>query len=229
MRTPHKIEELKDYPFREVIRHNFEDEQLSFDAPVLGKGNTAIIPLAHNIMLAYFSGIPEATYKMRYSHYYQDRILLSICMTGAVSHEIEDEPFVSVHAGETFMYEVNRDQTYFEVQAGKRFEMATIVIGGRNFQNVWIVFFEKEQQEERRECINAIFSGARKGKVFDISKRDQADRSGRSWAVACATITAVSSWNVSYTRSWLTTCKALASNLPGRSAFRRKTSANSRR
>jgi hypothetical protein len=52
MQPPIVIKELREQPFEEIIRLNCEDEMLKFKAPVLGKGQTAIIPLTQNVMLA---------------------------------------------------------------------------------------------------------------------------------------------------------------------------------
>ena len=170
MQSPIVIKELREQPFEEIIRLNCEDEMLKFKAPVLGKGQTAIIPLTQNVMLAYLSGIPLETYKMQYNQYYNNNVLLTISMKGDIVHEWDYIATSKIGTRQSFMYNPQGEDSFFTAEKGKKFEQVTIIFSKEDFLNVVDKFFDSDQKNEKKKCIDAVFSKSVKGAVFDISK-----------------------------------------------------------
>ncbi|MFB2121649.1 helix-turn-helix domain-containing protein [Parapedobacter sp. 2B3] len=170
MQTPIVIKELREQPFEEIIRLNCEDEMLKFKAPVLGKGQTAIIPLTQNVRLAYLSGIPLETYKMQYNQYYNNNVLLTISMKGDLVHEWDYTATSKISTRQSFMYNPQGEDSFFIAEKGKKFEQVTLIFSKADFLNVVDKFFDSDQKSEKKKCIDAVFSKSAKGAIFDISK-----------------------------------------------------------
>lgn len=168
MEKPIIIEELKDYTFEQIIRLNCEDDLLQFKAPVLGTCSTATIPMAPGVLLVFFSGRPEESYQMRYSQYFHNKILISIMLSGESVHRLEDKFEASVKKNQSFIYAVNQDRTLIEYQQYKRFEVVSLVFDPNVFDNCLDKFFDKSQKKAKQECVNAIFSQHKAGKLFGI-------------------------------------------------------------
>ncbi|MNK12981.1 Regulatory protein PchR [compost metagenome] len=170
MKAPIVIKELREQPFEEIVRQNCEDEILKFKAPILGRGQTALIPLVPNITLAYLSGIPLETYKMQYNQYYNNNILLTISLKGDIVHEWDHTTTSKISTQQSFMYNPQGEDSFFVAEKGKKFEQVTIIFNKEDFLNVVDKFFDVNQKTEKRKCIHAVFSKTVEGVVFDISK-----------------------------------------------------------
>lgn len=168
MKTPIIIEELKDYTFEQITRLNCEDDLLQFKAPVLGECSTATIPMIPGVLLVCFSGKPEHAYQLRYSQYFHNKILISIMLSGESVHRLEDKFEASVKKNQSFIYSVNQDRTLIEYQQHKRFEVVSLVFDQEIFNSCLDKFFDKSQKKAKQECINAIFSQQKSGKLFNI-------------------------------------------------------------
>ncbi len=172
MKTPILVKELKDYPFHEVTRLNCEDDMLKFKAPVLGNSSTAIIPLISGVTLVYYAGKPEKTYQMRYSQYYQNKILICLMLSGRATHKLQESIDASVKKNQSFIYAVEEEEKFslVEYTQAKSFEMASLVFDKEAFDYCLDKFFDKSHKKERETCIKAIYSGKEPGNLFDISK-----------------------------------------------------------
>ncbi|MBK0381704.1 helix-turn-helix domain-containing protein [Pedobacter sp. SD-b] len=171
METPILIEELKDYPFDHITRLNCEDDMLKFKATVLGESSTALIPMTTGILLAYYAGKPEKTYQLRYSQYYQNKVLISLMLSGNATHKLQESIDADIHKNQSFMYAVKEDGklSLVEYQKAKRFEMASLIFDEEVFLACLDKFFDKDQKKEKAACLKAIYSGKKPGKLFDIS------------------------------------------------------------
>ncbi|WP_304067605.1 helix-turn-helix transcriptional regulator [Pedobacter glucosidilyticus] len=171
METPILVEELKDYPFDEVTRLNCEDDMLKFKAPVLGESHTALIPLTPGILLAYYAGKPEETYQMRYSQYFQDKILISLMLSGNSTHHLQGNLEVNLKKNQSFIYAIKEDGklSVVEYKKSKRFEVASLIFDQEAFHLCLDKFFDKTQKKEKEACLKAFFSGKQPGELFDIT------------------------------------------------------------
>lgn len=163
------IEEMKDIAFREIIRKNCEDEMLHFYSELIGEGDTAVIPLKENVLLIYSAGTPLRDFKLKYSHYYYDKIMLPICLAGEVLHSNGDWLTASIHNGESFLYSVEKDNTYIEVKKGRKYEQVSLVLDKNAFYDSLNRFFDEDSQPQKKELLDKLFSKNTTGKVFDIT------------------------------------------------------------
>lgn len=169
MQIPIVIKELREQPFEEIVRLNCEDEMLKFKAPVLGKGQTAIIPLTQTVMLAYFAGVPVETYKMQYNQYYNNNVLLTVSLKGDLVHEWDYTTTSKIGTRQSFMYNPQGEDSFFIAEKGKKFEQVTLVFSKDDFLSAVDKFFDADQKNEKKKCIDAIFSKSTRGAVFNIS------------------------------------------------------------
>ena len=161
---------MQDIPYSEIIRKNCEDEMQIFNSDLIGKGETAVIPLKEDITMIYSSGVPAQSYRLLYSHYYYDKIMLCICLTGQVQHDNGEWLHTKIGNGQSFMYGMERDRTFVQMEKGKKYEQVSLVFGKKNFYECLDRFFDEFSKEERQICIDAFFSKNTTGKLFDISK-----------------------------------------------------------
>src|SRR5690606_10606755 len=106
------IDEMKDAPFHEVTRLDSEDEMLRFHAPVMGKGTTAFIPLARGATLVYLESTPEQSFQLRYSQYFQDKVMISLMISGTSTHLLGGRTTQQMVQGQSFIYSTHSDFSY---------------------------------------------------------------------------------------------------------------------
>ncbi len=164
------IEEMKDAPFHEVTRLDCEDEMLVFTAPVMGKGTTAFIPLAQGATLVYFGGTPDQPYRLRYSQYFQDKIMVSLMISGTSSHLLGEQVTQRMQQGMSFIYSTGRDTSYITYPAGKRFEIASLVFEPSVFEQCLDRFFDGHEVAKKDALKTAIFQDNATGQTFDIAQ-----------------------------------------------------------
>jgi|GEM_PF-1400322 AraC-type DNA-binding domain-containing proteins len=170
MEQPVVIEEMKDVPFYEITRLNCEDEMLKFQAPVLGKGATAIIPMMHGASLIAFSGTPEQTYQLRYSQYYVGKVLVNLTMSGKVTHVLDtNKVSVPVKRNQSFIYSVDNDCSYMSHSAAVSFEVASLIFDPSVFESVLDRFFGPDDYASKQACLAAVFTKESHGKVFTFN------------------------------------------------------------
>lgn len=164
------IKEVREHPFHEITRLDYDDEVLKFKAPVLGTGQTSIIALTPKVMLSFMTCVPLETYKMQYNQYYPDNILLTVSLKGNITYEWGNRTTPTLKTRQSFLYHPQGEDAFYTVEKGKRFEQINIIFKKQDFGDLIDRFFDGDQKAEREKCINAIFSKSTKGTIFDISK-----------------------------------------------------------
>lgn len=170
MEAPVIIKEVRDHPFQEIIRLDYDDEILKFKAPVLGTGQTSIIALTPKVMLSFITCVPLETYKMQYNQYYPDNILLTISLKGNIAYEWGNIATPTLKTRQSLLYHPQGEDSFYTVEKGKRFEQIIIIFAKQDFGDIIDRFFDSDQKAEKKRCINAIFSKSTSGTVFDLSK-----------------------------------------------------------
>ncbi|WP_162903275.1 helix-turn-helix domain-containing protein [Taibaiella koreensis] len=162
------IDEMKDAAFYEVARLDCEDEMLRFSAPVMGKGLTAFIPLAPEAIFVYNEGAPEHAFKLRYSQYFQDKIMISLMISGTATHSLGTHITQPVAQGQSFIYATLKDISYVAYPATKRFEMAALVFDHAFFDQCLDRFFSPDESLKKEALKAGIFSGNLQGNTHEI-------------------------------------------------------------